>query len=139
MEVKQAQTVADVQKCAPVLQELRPHLEQDTLVAMVMDMFTEGYQLAFVEHEGTVVATVGYRYLQFLYCGKHIYIDDLVTSSAVRGKGYASALLQHVDNVARAAGYNVVSLDSGHQRFTAHRLYLNQGYDIVAHHFIKKL
>jgi GNAT superfamily N-acetyltransferase len=56
-----------------------------------------------------------------------------------RGKGYAGKLLDFVEAEARAKGYKVVTLDSGHQRFDAHRLYLNKGFKIVAHHFSKTL
>ena len=42
-------------------------------------------------------------------------------------------------DIAKEKGYKCVTLDSGHQRQTAHRLYLNEGYSIVAHHFSKPL
>ena len=89
--------------------------------------------------DGKAVSFIGYRYLQYLYNGKHIYIDDLSTLPKYRGKGYADKLLQHVEEIAILKGYDVVTLDSGHQRTDAHRLYLNKGFNIVAHHFSKRI
>ena len=100
-------------------------------------MLTEGYTLAFIEEEGKAVAAVGFRYLQFLYNGKHMYIDDLSTLPAYRGNGYAGKLLDFVVSTAKEKGYKAVTLDSGYQRFDAHRLYLNKGFTLNCHHFSK--
>ena len=139
MKIKLCTTESDIAKRWQVLFELRPHLPAAEFVAMVTEMISEGYQLAFIEEDGNAVAAIGYRYLQYLYNGKHIYIDDLSTLPAARGKGYASKLLDFVEAEASAKGYKAVTLDSGHHRFDAHRLYLNKGFKIVAHHFSKTI
>jgi GNAT superfamily N-acetyltransferase len=139
MEIKLCKSETDIAKCWQVLFELRPHLLAVEFVPTITEMISEGYQLAFIEEDGKAVAAIGYRYLQYLYNGKHIYIDDLSTLPAARGKGYAGKLLDFVEAEARAKGYTAVTLDSGHHRYDAHRLYLNKGFKIVAHHFSKTL
>ena len=139
MTIKFAKSPEDIAKCWDVIHALRPHLVKDDFVPLVQELQTEGYHLAFVEVEGKAVSAVGYRYLHFLFCGKHIYIDDLTTLAEYRGKGYAGILLDFVDAEARKNGLKTVTLDSGHHRSDAHRLYLNKGYKISAHHFIKTL
>ena len=139
MEIKLCQSETDIQKCWQVLLELRPHLIENEFVPTVKEMISEGYQLAFIEEDGKAVAAIGYRYLQYLYNGKHIYIDDLSTLPAARGKGYAGKLLDYVEAEARAKGYKAVTLDSGYQRLDAHRLYLNKGFVLSSHHFSKTL
>ena len=96
---------------------------------------TTGYHLAFIEKEGKAAGAIGYRYLHFLFCGKHIYIDDLTTLPEYRGQGIGGILLDFVADEARKNGLKTVTLDSGHQRYAAHRLYLNKGYVISTHHF----
>lgn len=139
MEVKIATTADDILKCWDVLFVLRPHLIKENFVATIKEMMTEGYQLAYIEEDGKAASAIGFRYQQYLYNGKHFYIDDLVSLPETRGKGYAGMLLDHVHNLAKEKGYKCVTLDSGHQRHAAHRLYLNKGYSIVAHHFMKTL
>ena len=139
MQIHKAQTPEDIAKCVRVILELRPHLEPEKIVPMVQDMLQEGYQLAFIEENGEAMSAIGYRYLQFLFCGKHFYIDDLVTLPEARGKGYGGALLDYVSEEAKKAGFGVITLDSGHHRHTAHRLYLNKGFTISSHHFTKKI
>jgi GNAT superfamily N-acetyltransferase len=139
MTIQLAKSPDDIAKCWDVVHALRPHLVKDSFITLVQELQTEGYHLAYVEVEGKAVSAVGYRYLHFLFCGKHIYIDDLSTLPDYRGKGYAGALLDFVAAEARKKGLNVVTLDSGHHRTTAHRLYLNKGYVISSHHFTLNL
>jgi len=135
LQVHEARTAEDITKCWEVMHALRPHLQQERFVDTVLEMFDEGYKLAFIEQDGKAVSAVGYRFQNFLYNGKHIYIDDLSSLREYRGQGFAGKLLDYVADMARQKGLKKVVLDSGHQRFTAHRLYLNKGYIITSHHF----
>lgn len=139
MHIKQATTVEDISKCWEVIHVLRPHLKRDSFCEQVKTIMTEGYQLAFIEVDGRAVSAIGYRYLHYLFNGKHYYIDDLVTLPAYRGQGLAGKLLDHVFSLAKEKGYNAVTLDSAHHRYDAHRLYLNKGFIITAHHFQKTI
>ena len=139
MEIRIAKTDEDILRCFKVLKELRPHLHSDSYLSTVKKMMAEGYLLAYIEENNIAVAAVGFRYLQLLYNGRQYYIDDLSTLPENRGKGHAGKLLDYVIDLARKEGFAAVTLDSGHQRFDAHRLYLNRGFKIVAHHFAKNL
>ena len=138
MKIQTAKTDSDILKCWLVVKELRPHLEEDKFLMRIKEMFSEGYQLAFIEENGKAVAAIGFRYENFLFCGKHFYIDDLSTLPEARGKGYGGMLLDFVAGLAKEKGFELITLDSGHHRHTAHRLYLNKGFAITSHHFVKK-
>jgi len=118
---------------------LRPHVPAEQFLSTVKAMIREGYQLAYIEAAGKAVAAVGFRYLQFLFNGKHLYIDDLSTLPECREQGYGGMLLDFVAEHAREAGFKVVTLDSGFHRHDAHRLYLNKGYQVASLHFSKSL
>lgn len=139
MKIQIAKTDTDILKCWEVLKALRPHLEYDSFLSTIKEMIQEGYLLAFIEENDKAVAAVGFRYLQYLYNGKHYYIDDLSTLPESRGKGYGGALLDYVIALAKEKGYKCVTLDSGYTRLDAHRLYLNKGFTLTAHHFSKSL
>jgi GNAT superfamily N-acetyltransferase len=138
MEIKIAITDNDILKCWDVIRELRPHLEQESFVPLIKEMIREGYVLAYTEQDNKAVAAIGFRYLQFLFMGKHIYIDDLSTLPSQRGKGLGSRLLDYVEEKAKAEGYEAITLDSGYQRNAAHKLYLNKGFVLGSHHFVKR-
>ena len=133
--IKTARNNEHIHACWEVLLALRPHLKQETFIATVRRQMDEGYHLIYIEKEGKAVSAAGFRYLRMLYCGHIIYIDDLSTLPEARGKGHAGLLLDFIIDKARAEGLDGVHLDSGHQRFDAHRLYLNKGFRITSHHF----
>ena len=139
MEIKNATTEEQIQRCWEVLKSLRPHLEENKFVSIISEMIDEGYQLAYIEENGKAISAIGFRYLQFLYNGKHFYIDDLSTLPESRGKGCAGKLVDYVIELARQKGFDYVTLDSGYNRFDAHKLYLNKGFILASHHFSKKL
>jgi GNAT superfamily N-acetyltransferase len=139
MNVKLARTDEDILKCWSVIHQLRPHLQQQSFTGLVKTLIAEGYNLAYIEVEGQGVSAIGFRYQNFLFNGKHFYIDDLVTLPEHRGKGYAGQLLDYVFDLAKEKGYKHVTLDSGYHRHDAHRLYLNKGFAMITHHFQKTL
>lgn len=136
MVINYAITQEDFLKCWKAISALRPMLTKEKYLALIESMKTQGYQLLFMEEEnGEVPAILGFRYLTMLYCGNIIYIDDLSTLPEARGQGYGNCLLDFVIDLAHKKNLDGVHLDSGHQRFDAHRLYLNKKFKINSHHF----
>jgi GNAT superfamily N-acetyltransferase len=136
MEVRIA-SLEDIDLLIPALLELRPHRSADELRRMLIAQMENGFQVVYVGEETMAFAVGGFRTLDFLFSGKTLYVDDLVTHSMHRKKGYAGMLMKWMIQYAKENGYDHFSLDSGHQRKDAHRLYLNHGLDITAHHFGK--
>jgi GNAT superfamily N-acetyltransferase len=140
MNITPAQTEPEIKKCFGVIQQLRPHLGETTFMEQVQrQMKSHGYQLIFIEENGVVKAAAGYRIVEFLAWGKTLYVDDLITDEACRGRGFGGALLQWLQAKAQESGCAEFHLDSGVHRFDAHRLYLTQKMIISSHHFSKKM
>jgi hypothetical protein len=74
----------------------------------------------------------GYRIMESLYAGRFCYVDDLVTDQTARSLGYGGALFDWLVAEARAAGCGRLELDSGVQRFDAHRFYLTTNDHFIA-------
>lgn len=138
-EIKTAITDQDIASCWEAVFLLRPMLKKSEFAAQIKSMQKEGYQLLYIEENNKVVSIAGYRIFTMLYCGKQLYIDDLSTIETGRGKGYASALLQHIYEIAKQENCQSVQLDSGPTRTTAHKLYFNENFTISAFHFHKPL
>jgi GNAT superfamily N-acetyltransferase len=139
MEIKEATTKEDYLKCWDVVHELRPHLTEETYLTLMLYMIDEGYKMIYIEDGGRAVSFCGYRPMTLLYTGRSFYIDDLCTLPEARGKGHAGILLKYVVDEAKREEIKAVHLDSGHWRHDAHRLYLNYGFKIIAHHFVLEL
>ncbi|MGO8949985.1 MAG: GNAT family N-acetyltransferase [Ktedonobacterales bacterium] len=84
-------------------------------------------------------AVAGFRTGHSLALGYALYVDDICTRTAFRGRGHAGHLMQWLVEEARRLGCVQLHLDSGVQRYDAHRLYLNQRMVITAYHFNRSL
>jgi GNAT superfamily N-acetyltransferase len=133
--VQIAETDADIARCFAVLHQLRPKLVEKDFIATIRTQQSEGYQVAFLEYEGTVVSVAGFRIYHVLWSGKTLYVDDLVTDADSRSRGHGEALLHWLIDHARQAGCNTFSLDSGTHRQQAHAFYFRHGLRITDFHF----
>jgi GNAT superfamily N-acetyltransferase len=134
-----ATTPKEIARCFSVMCQLRPMLIEEEFFARIQTQQVEGYQLAFLEHENAVVSVGGFRIQNMLSGGKTFYVDDLVTDEAARSQGHGEAMLQWLIALAREAGCDTFSLDSGTQRQEAHAFYLRQRLRITSFHFSLRL
>jgi GNAT superfamily N-acetyltransferase len=80
----------------------------------------------------------GYRIQHMLAHGRFLYVDDLVTDVAVRGRGFGRILLDWLDAEALREGCAGLQLDSGTQRLEAHAFYFARGLRVTSFHFARK-
>lgn len=135
MKVKIAESDRDLERISDVLLELRGDFDRDTLIVQVKQQQQAGYEIAYVESEGEVLCVAGFVVGMKLAWGKHIYVDDLVTAEHHRSEGAGAMMVEWLKSHARRLGCGQLHLDSGVQRFDAHRFYLREGFNIASHHF----
>lgn len=135
-----ANTPEEIRRCHSIMRELRPlFYEPEQFVERVLRQQKEGYRLAFLESENEVRAVVGYRFLESLFAGKFLYVDDLVTRESDRSRGFGGELLDWLIEQAREQGCENLELESGVQRFDAHRFYFSKRMSISSYHFRIKI
>jgi len=139
MKIALAESEAAIARCYPVMVELRPHLSAAEFAARVKKQQAAGFHLAYLEEAGEVRAVAGFRYLETLAWGKILYVDDLVAAPAQRSRGHGGKLFDWLVAQAKQNHCDEFHLDSGVQRFGAHRFYLTRRMDIICHHFALKL
>jgi GNAT superfamily N-acetyltransferase len=134
-----ATTPEEIDRCFLVMSQLRPLLIAEEFFTRIKGQQSEGYQLAFLENDEAIVSVAGFRIQNMLSSGKTFYVDDLVTDDAARSQGHGEAMLQWLIALAREAGCDTFSLDSGTQRQDAHAFYLRQRLRITSFHFALRL
>ncbi|QJR82510.1 GNAT family N-acetyltransferase [Alteromonas pelagimontana] len=128
-------TYSSLLAAAPVMQQLRPHDSLEKLANKMHTQMKSGYRLLAAMQGEQVVALAGYVINEKLAWGKHLYIDDLVTVDSARGKGIGDGLMEACIQIAKEQQCESLHLDSGVQRFNAHRFYLRKRMAIASHHF----
>lgn len=129
-----AETDQQILDCYPVMSELRPHIRADEFVERIKRQATDGYKLACLV-DGVAKAVGGFRMAENLAWGRYMYVDDLVSLAGERSKGYGGALFDWLVAFALEKNCEQFHLDSGVQRFDAHRFYLTKRMIISSHHF----
>jgi GNAT superfamily N-acetyltransferase len=135
VEIRLARTDDEIDACWPVMSQLRPDVPREDFVARVRRQERTGYRLACLVSEGAIRAVAGFRIDEMLRRGRHLYIDDLVTDAAGRSRGHGGALFDWCVALAEREACVSLHLESGVQRFDAHRFYLRKGMRIASHHF----
>lgn len=126
---------SDIEKCFPVMVQLRTKLTKKEFIERVENQQKLGYKLVFVQDNHKVVACAGFRIMSSLVYGKFLYIDDLITDNENRSKGYGDKLFDWLIEFAKKENCKELHLDSGVQRFDAHRFYFRKRMSITCYHF----
>jgi GNAT superfamily N-acetyltransferase len=118
--------------------DLRPQLPADYAGAMAR-VFASGGRLVLATRDDAVLGLAVWRVLENTMFGRFLYVDDLVTDSALRSRGVGKVLLSRCEALAVELGCRELVLDSGVQRAQTHRFYFREGLAIRAFNFGKTL
>lgn len=123
-----------------LIKELRPHLDEMTFKNLYDEARkADDYTLIGFEREGKLVAAMGYRVLHDLVHGRHLYIDDLVTTESVRSMGIGAILLKKAEAIAAELNCPNLRLCTGIANEGGKRFYEKNGWDFRSVVFKKKL
>jgi GNAT superfamily N-acetyltransferase len=134
--VRRLTTDEDILAARRVMRQLRPQVPEAAYLETVRRMMqTDGYLQAAVFEGHTVVAVAGYRFMEMLFSGKSLYVDDLNTDETLRSRGHGKMLMDWLKQEATSHGCTQLQLDSGVQREQTHRFYFREGLTINCYHF----
>jgi GNAT superfamily N-acetyltransferase len=127
LKIAELTTEIEISNAFELMSVLRPHLRKDQFVKQIRAQESDGYHLAGGFVENRVVVLAGYRFSSTLFRGPHLFVDDLVTAPPEQGKGYATAMLKYLAQLAAARNLEKIWLDSRH---TAKTFYEKVGFNL---------
>lgn len=119
-----------IERCYPVMAQLRSNLTVDAFTTQIQEQIREGYELFALEDQSQVVCVAGFRRDDSLQYGPHIYVEDLVTIENSRHKGYGTFIIDQFVKIVQKYGLSGVLLDCGIQRDETHRFYFQNKFRI---------
>ncbi len=125
-------------KAEPVHRQLRPALPAG-YAAKMQRVFSGGGRMCIAVEGDDVLGVSVYRIHENTAEGLKMYVDDLVTDETRRSRGVGKALMDHLQGIARKAGCEQFTLDSGTHRQQAHKFYFREGMVIASFNFKKPL
>ncbi len=127
-----------LKKAEAVHRQLRTALPPE-YEAKMKRVFAGGARMCVATDGADVAGMAVYRMYENTFYGKQLYVDDLITDEARRSSGVGRTLLGYLEQKARAAGFDSLTLDSGTQRQQAHKFYFREGMVVTSFHFRKPL
>lgn len=135
-----AKSRGDLERCYPVMKELRPHLSFDDYISIYNESHSaDGYEVVAVEDKGQILAVMGYRFLSDFVRGKHVYVDDLVSTEKVRSQGLGAELLKYAEKIAESSGCKSLRLCTGIENDRGVKFYDRNGWTKRAFAYTKKI
>lgn len=135
-----AQEKNDFERFYPVMKELRKELSFDDYMTICQNAHeADGYEIVAIEADKKVLAVMGYRILHDFVHGKHLYIDDLVSTESHRSQGLGTELLKYAENRARELGCRGLRLCTGIDNEQGKKFYERNGWKLRSFAYKKKL
>jgi GNAT superfamily N-acetyltransferase len=123
-----------------ILKELRTELTHEEFHSIYNEAHSrDGFNFIAALDNEQMIAIMGYRILFDFVHGKHLYIDDLVTSRAMRGRGVGAKLLKEAERIALNQGCKGLRLCTGISNDDGKRFYEREGWNCRAVAYKKKL
>lgn len=128
VSLRLAENADDIAACWPVLRLLRPQLDTvDALLAYVEREGPNGYRLLVALVAGEVAGVAGWRIQENLIYGRHVYVDDLIVWTRMRGRRIGADLLAFLRSTCGSLGIERLTLDAAESNLEAHRFYEKEG------------
>jgi len=141
MKVIYVDSLKELERVFPLLNELRDHLSFDEFISLYNQakQLTNYKMSAFENESGELVALMGHRILVDFVHGRHFYIDDLVVSKKYRSQGIGAKVLKIAEELAAENSCNNLRLCTGIQNDQGKKFYENNGWSLRAVAYKKKL
>ncbi|WP_416444214.1 GNAT family N-acetyltransferase [Leeuwenhoekiella sp. A16] len=130
----------DINTFQPLIKALmNNNIEDEVLRERLHEMFKQNYECYGIHWNDKLVGVFGLWFAIRHYAGKtceadHVYIDD-----NYRNKGIGKEVFAWIFEYAKSKGCETSELNSYVSNYPSHKFYMNQGYDILGYHFLKKL
>jgi GNAT superfamily N-acetyltransferase len=139
-EIREVSDENEAAECYPLMKQLRPHLATEgEFIERWHRQRMAGYRLLGLWCGGKLVALAGFRVIENLVHGMHLYVDDLVTTEEARGRGHGAELLRRLRAEGRLLGCAKLLLDTPLANVLAHRFYYRNGLLATALRFAEVL
>ncbi len=133
-------TRQDLERCLRVMQELRPHLSREKYFEIYQDAHqSNNYEIVAFEEAGQISALMGYRILSDFVRGRHVYVDDLVTTQLARSRGIGAKLLNYAEGIARDLNCDCLRLCTGLENSRGIQFYERNGWTKRSFAYVKKI
>lgn len=123
-----------------VMHELRTQLSYENFQKLYSEAKErDQYDIIAIKRDSRIIAVMGYRILYDFVHGKHVYIDDLVTSKEFRSQGLGAKLLEYAEKIAHLQNCTGLRLCTGVENESGKKFYERAGWSLRSVAYKKKI
>ena len=131
---------ADFPEVLPLIQKLmKNQFSDETLLQRFGEMFDQNYECRGIYLDNKLIGVFGMWFMTRHYAGRSCEPDHVFIEEGYQGQGIGKKVFTWIYAYAKEKGCESCELNSYVSNYPSHKFYLNEGYEIWAHHFFKKL
>jgi len=124
----------------PLVQKLNNNqVSNDVLRQRFVEMFSQNYECAGLFNNDVLIGVCGLWFCTRHYSGKSVEVDHVFIDENYRGQRLGGQFFEWIYNYAKNKGYEAVELNAYVSNHGSHKFYLNEGFQILGYHFLKKI
>ena len=133
-------TPKDIKRIVPLIQELNPELDKQTIESNQKEMFGIANYRCFglFKSDHLIGVSSGWITVRH-YCGKQMEIDNVIVTSGHQSKGYGKQFIEFIEQWSRDQECRTIELNTYVTNARSHKFYFDLGFKILGFHFYKSL
>jgi len=133
-------TPKDIKRIVPLIQELNPELDKQTIESNQKEMFGIANYRCFglFKSDHLIGVSSGWITVRH-YSGKQMEIDNVIVTSGDQSKGYGKQFIEFIEQWSRDQECRTIELNTYVTNARSHKFYFDLGFKILGFHFYKSL
>ena len=103
------------------------------------EMVTQNYECAGIYNGEKLIGIAGMWFCTRHYSGRSVELDHVFIDDGYRKKGLGKQFMKCIYDYIAQKGYQTVELNTYVQNSPSHKFYMNEGFEILGFHFLRKL
>ena len=124
----------------PLVQKLTNHKVSDAILKQrFAEMVTQNYECAGIYDGDKLIGISGLWFCTRHYAGKTVELDHIFIEESYRNKGLGKKFMKCIYDYVTQKGCQTAELNTYVQNYPSHKFYMNEDFEILGYHFLKKL
>ena len=131
---------SQINSIIPLVQKLNNHkVTEAVLKQRFSEMVTQNYECAAIYDGEKLIGIAGMWFCTRHYSGRSVELDHVFIDDGYRKKGLGKQFMKCIYDYVALKGYQTIELNTYVQNYPSHKFYMNEGFEILGYHFLKKL
>lgn len=123
----------------PIIQQLYADFTIEKYESLLNEMLPINYKQVIIKENNETIGLAGFWIASKLWCGRYLELDNVIVHPNHRSKGVGKLMTEYLIQKATDNNCIMAVLDAYTTNFTAHKFYMNHGFNPKGFHFIKYL